>query len=95
MPGRVVEQVADDPTEGVALLVESETAGRVALMVDQILGQRQVVIKSLEANYRALAGVAGATILGNGKVALILDINALVGGQKTRPELIERVAAHA
>lgn len=79
----------------VALLVEDDAGERLALLVDDIIGQRQVVIKSLEANYHALAGVAGATILGNGKVALILDINAIVAAQKTRPEQIERVAAHA
>ena len=67
-----------DPTEGVALLVESEGAGRVALMVDNIQGQRQVVIKSLEANYRPTEGVAAATILGDGRVALILDIDGVV-----------------
>jgi len=48
------------------------------LMVDEILGQRQVVIKSLEANYRAVAGVAGATVMGDGRVALILDIAGVV-----------------
>ena len=48
------------------------------LLVDQLLGQQQVVIKSLESNYRRIPGVAGATVLGNGRVALILDINALL-----------------
>ena len=65
------------PSEGVAILVESE-AGRVALMVDHIQGQRQVVIKSLETNYQSTDGVAAATILGDGRVALILDIDGLV-----------------
>ena len=65
------------PSEGVALLVESEV-GRVALMVDHIQGQRQVVIKSLETNYQSTDGVAAATILGDGRVALILDIDGLV-----------------
>ena len=45
-------------------------------MVDAILGQRQVVIKSLEANYRSVDGIAAATILGDGRVALILDVDA-------------------
>lgn len=79
----------------VALLVEDDAGERLALLVDDIIGQRQVVIKSLETHYHALPGVAGATILGNGKVALILDINALVAAQKARPDLVERVAAHA
>jgi two-component system chemotaxis sensor kinase CheA len=80
-----------DPTEGVALLVESDVAGQVALMVDHIQGQRQVVIKSLETNYKPTDGVAAATILGDGRVALILDIDGLVTahrkapGQRTEP----------
>jgi two-component system chemotaxis sensor kinase CheA len=48
------------------------------LLVDAILGQRQVVIKSLEANYRAVPGVAGATVMGDGRVALILDVEIMV-----------------
>ncbi|GAM96595.1 signal transduction histidine kinase CheA [alpha proteobacterium U9-1i] len=66
------------PTEGVVLLVESEGGGRAALLVDAIQGQRQVVIKSLEANYQRVEGVAAATILGDGRVALILDVDGLV-----------------
>jgi two-component system chemotaxis sensor kinase CheA len=66
------------PTEGVALLVEGEGGARAALMVDAIQGQRQVVIKSLEANYRPVPGIAAATILGDGRVALILDIDAVM-----------------
>ena len=66
-----------DPADGVALLVESESGVRTALLVDAIQGQRQVVIKSLEANYRPVAGIAAATILGDGRVALILDIDTV------------------
>ena len=66
------------PTDGVVLLVESEGGGRAALLVDAIQGQRQVVIKSLEANYQRVEGVAAATILGDGRVALILDVDGLV-----------------
>ncbi len=66
------------PTEGVALLVEGEGGARAALMVDAIQGQRQVVIKSLEANYRPVPGIAAATILGDGRVALILDVDAVM-----------------
>lgn len=68
-----------DPTAGVVLLVESEVGGRAALVVDAIQGQRQVVIKSLEANYRRIEGIAAATILGDGRVALILDVDAVIG----------------
>ena len=62
----------------VALLVEAENGTRAALLVDVIHGQRQVVIKSLEANYRHVPGVAAATILGDGRVALILDVATIV-----------------
>jgi two-component system chemotaxis sensor kinase CheA len=67
-----------NPSTGVALLIEGEGGGRAALLVDAIQGQRQVVIKSLEANYRQVPGVAAATILGDGRVALILDIDTIV-----------------
>jgi two-component system chemotaxis sensor kinase CheA len=67
-----------DPTCGVTLLVESEVGGRAALVVDAIQGQRQVVIKSLEANYQRVDAIAAATILGDGRVALILDTDVIV-----------------
>jgi two-component system chemotaxis sensor kinase CheA len=67
-----------DAASGVAVLVENEGGARSVLMVDEILGQRQVVIKSLEANYRAVRGVAGATVMGDGRVALILDVDVMV-----------------
>jgi two-component system, chemotaxis family, sensor kinase CheA len=50
----------------------------VALLVDELLGQQQVVVKNLESNYRKVSNISGATILGDGKVALILDTGALV-----------------
>lgn len=69
----------DDKHQDSAILVVVEAEGmRVALLVDQLLGQHQVVVKNLEANYRKVPGVAGATILGDGRVALILDISNLV-----------------
>ncbi|MDO9416085.1 chemotaxis protein CheA [Pararhizobium sp.] len=71
-----------NPVEGVALLVESEGGGQRALMVDAIQGQRQVVIKSLEANYNHVPGIAAATILGDGRVALILDVDAVVASSR-------------
>jgi two-component system chemotaxis sensor kinase CheA len=71
-----------DPTQGVALLVEGEGGSRAALMVDAIQGQRQVVIKSLEANYRQVESIAAATILGDGRVALILDVDAVVATRR-------------
>jgi two-component system chemotaxis sensor kinase CheA len=64
-------------TEGLLVVVEGQGV-RCGLFVDDLLGQQQVVIKSLEANYRRIEGVSGATILGDGSVALILDIPGLV-----------------
>ncbi|MFC5372347.1 chemotaxis protein CheA [Brevundimonas faecalis] len=81
---------AADLANGVVMIVETESGARAALLVDAINGQRQVVIKSLETNYRHVDGVSAATILGDGSVALILDIDALVtaGRRKSnRPEL--------
>ncbi|MEL7214312.1 MAG: chemotaxis protein CheA [Pseudomonadota bacterium] len=60
-----------------AVILETETQGNIALLVDDLLGQRQVVLKSLEANYHAVEGISGATILGDGRVALIVDVPAL------------------
>lgn len=74
-----------EPTDGVALLVEGEDGRSAALLVDSILGQRQVVIKSLEANYQRVAGIAAATILGDGRVALILDVDAVISGPTSEP----------
>ena len=67
-----------DPTGGVAVVVETEGGQQAALLFDAIQGQRQVVIKSLETNYQQVEGVAAATILGDGRVALILDVDVLV-----------------
>jgi two-component system chemotaxis sensor kinase CheA len=61
----------------IMVVVEAE-GSRVALLVDELLGQQQVVVKNLESNYRKVPNVSGATILGDGKVALILDTSALV-----------------
>lgn len=67
-----------DPENSVAILVETGGGTRNALLVDSIQDQRQVVIKSLETNYGTVAGIAAATILGDGRVALILDVDALL-----------------
>ena len=61
----------------IMVVVESDGM-RVALLVDELLGQHQVVVKNLESNYRKVPNVSGATILGDGAVALILDTNSLV-----------------
>jgi len=70
---------SDAHSDGSALLVVVEWADkRIALLVDDLLGQQQVVIKSLETNYERVSGLSGATILGDGTVSLILDISGLV-----------------
>jgi two-component system chemotaxis sensor kinase CheA len=66
-----------DPTEAILLILETE-GERVAVMVDEILGQQQVVIKSMEQNFRKVEGIAGATILGDGTVGFILDVRGLL-----------------
>jgi two-component system chemotaxis sensor kinase CheA len=82
-----------NPADCVALLVEGEGATRAALLVDAIQGQRQVVIKSLEANYRHVVGIAAATILGDGRVALILDVDAVVSRRAADPSSASSFAA--
>ncbi|OWK33099.1 chemotaxis protein CheA [Sphingomonas mucosissima] len=67
-----------DPEESLVIIVESESAGNVGLMVDTIDDRREVVIKSLDQNLHPIRGLGGATILGDGSIALILDIEALV-----------------
>lgn len=82
-----------DPLNSVAILVESENRTQNALLVDGIIGQQQVVIKSLETNYGHVVGVAAATILGDGRVAVILDVDAIVAGTRSdmnRPDLSNR-----
>lgn len=76
---RVFEVPRKDYTSANSIMVVIEAEGqRVAVMVDELLGQQQVVIKNLESNYRKVNNVSGATILGDGKVALILDTSGLI-----------------
>ncbi len=72
-----VRPKSEDPAEGLVVIVEYE-GRQAALFVDELLAQQQVVIKSLESNFSKVEGVAGATILGDGRVALILDVPGLV-----------------
>ncbi len=71
----------DDSGSGIAIILEAD-GQRAALRIDELVGQQQVVVKNLEANYRRVAGVSGATILGDGSVALILDVSALLRGAR-------------
>ncbi|KKJ75302.1 chemotaxis protein CheA [Kiloniella litopenaei] len=66
-----------DPSQALVVVVEIEGGKQVGILVDELLGQQQVVIKSLEENYDPVAGISAATILGNGMVALILDVDGL------------------
>ena len=66
-----------DASAGIVVIVESDGGNRIGLVVDELLGQQQVVVKSLEANYGAVDGIGGATVLGDGRVALILDVSQL------------------
>ncbi|HEY8085544.1 MAG TPA: chemotaxis protein CheA [Methylophilaceae bacterium] len=72
-----LEPQFNDPTQGVLVIIEDK-GKKSALFVDALVGQQQVVIKSLETNYRKVNGVSGATIMGDGRVALILDVPALI-----------------
>jgi len=65
----------------IAVVVEAD-GQRLSLEVDELLGQQQVVVKNLEANYRRVQGISGATILGDGRVALIVDVGGLVQAQR-------------
>ncbi len=72
-----IEADTTDISEGLLVVVENE-GKKIAICVDELLGQQQVVIKSLETNLKQIDGLSGATILGNGTVALILDINGVM-----------------
>ncbi|MBN2973891.1 chemotaxis protein CheA [Roseomonas aeriglobus] len=71
-----------DPIGSVLIVVDGDQ-GQAALMVDSIQDQRQVVVKSLESNFQAIDGIAGATILGDGRVALIIDVDALTARSRS------------
>lgn len=73
-----VQGARTEATQGIVVILQ--TAGRrYALLVDQLIGQHQVVVKNLESNYRKVPGISAATILGDGSVALIVDVSALQG----------------
>lgn len=71
-----------DFTQGIMVVIDADGI-KAALFVDALVGQHQVVIKSLEANYRRVPGISGATIMGDGHVALILDVSAIAGMART------------
>jgi two-component system chemotaxis sensor kinase CheA len=71
-----VEGAKTEATQGIVVILQS-AGRRYALLVDQLIGQHQVVVKNLESNYRKVPGISAATILGDGSVALIVDVSAL------------------
>ncbi|QGY28889.1 chemotaxis protein CheA [Pantoea cypripedii] len=71
-----VQHAKTDATQGIVVILQS-AGRRYALLVDQLIGQHQVVVKNLESNYRKVPGISAATILGDGSVALIVDVSAL------------------
>ena len=77
-----IKSHSSDFTQGIMVVINADGI-TAALFVDALVGQHQVVIKSLEANYRRVQGISGATIMGDGHVALILDVSAIAGMAKT------------
>lgn len=85
-----VGEAQTDPTQAIAVIMQAEDR-RFALLVDHLIGQHQVVVKNLESNYRKVPGISAATILGDGSVALIVDVFALARANRERwsqPEAI-------
>jgi two-component system, chemotaxis family, sensor kinase CheA len=80
-----VRSAAADGAAGTVVLMEAE-GRKVAVRVDELVGQQQVVIKSLDTNYRRVPGISGATIMGDGRVALIVDVGGLT--RLTNPSLV-------
>lgn len=66
-----------DPTEGILVILQDENR-KLCLLVDEIVGQQQAVVKSMEDNYTFIDGIAGATIMGDGRVAMILDVSTII-----------------
>lgn len=85
-----IEDAITDPTRGIVVLLESGKQ-QFGILVDSLLGQQQVVIKSLEQHYRKVPGISGATIMGDGKVAMILDADAIAS--QCRPDYQEEMQA--
>ena len=81
-----------DPMQGIAVIVQADGV-RFALLVDQLLGQHQVVVKNLETNYRKVQGISAATILGDGNVALIIDVVAMQRAKREKARQRSSAAA--
>jgi two-component system, chemotaxis family, sensor kinase CheA len=83
-----VKDAIQDPTKALIVLVETAQSQRFGLVIDELIGQQQVVIKSLQENFVPVAGLSGATILGDGQVALILDIEHLQSLNAQTPSVL-------
>lgn len=79
------------PTQGILVIVQADDS-RFALMVDELLGQHQVVVKNLETNYRKVPGISAATILGDGSVAFIIDVAAMPRIQRAQAASLSALA---
>ena len=75
----------DDVASGIVIIAETDTGQRLALLADEILGQQQVVVKSLEQSYGSIPGISGASILGDGRISLILDVDSFAIPGADRP----------
>ena len=73
---------AKTPSEGIVVIMEADGI-RAAFLVDELVGQQQVVVKNLETNYRKVANISGATIMGDGDVALIVDVSGMLRAMQT------------
>ncbi|MDR3373074.1 MAG: chemotaxis protein CheA [Ancalomicrobiaceae bacterium] len=90
-----VPNAVTEPWNGLVVLVETASGGKIGVVVDELIGQQQVVIKSLQENFDPVAGISGATILGNGRVALIIDIEQLPTlGDRRRRQWLDEAAAN-
>ncbi|CFQ34804.1 chemotaxis protein CheA [Yersinia aleksiciae] len=87
-----VENAKTEATQGIVVILQS-AGRRYALLVDQLIGQHQVVVKNLESNYRKVPGISAATILGDGSVALIVDVSALQALNREKRVTVEDTAA--
>ncbi|MET1255049.1 chemotaxis protein CheA [Aliikangiella maris] len=87
-----IEASEEGTSEGLLAIVEGENK-KIALLIDELLGQQQVVIKSLESHYKTIIGVSGATILGDGRVSLILDIVGMAKRAADRAKVLQKNVA--
>jgi two-component system chemotaxis sensor kinase CheA len=81
----------NDIEESLLVVVEGEDQ-KIGLLVDELMEQQQVVIKSLEENYKSIEGISGATILRDGRVALIIDVVGFIRGAKRNNKAISDAA---